>query len=107
MPRHHPADGPRLKTLYVSQSTRKRRRRSSSRRRRRLAVVAAASLLCVAGVGVVFREQLTRRLNHILHKGTPPTLVRDVTASSAKPVGVQQAGNPMAAPVPAYPATVR
>jgi len=94
----HPADGPRLNTLYVTHSTRKRKRRTSSRRRRRFALVSLAVLAGVAVVSVAFREPLGKRLNRVLHKKARATLVRDVTAppdvsAPAQPV-VRQANTP-------------
>lgn len=78
MPRH-PADGPRLKTLYVPQSTRKRRRRSASIRRRRLLVLAVVLVLGVGAAGIAYRDTIGRRIYRLVLRPKQPGMVRDVT----------------------------
>ncbi len=77
---HHPADGPRLKTLYVTQSTRKRRRRSSSKRQRRAIALFALGLVAAVGAGVTYRDKIGKRISKMITKSHPPVqMVRDVT----------------------------
>src|SRR4051794_12826336 len=94
---YHPADGPRLNTLYVTHSTRKRKRRTSARRRRRSTIVSLVALAGVVAMAVVFREPLARRLDHVLNKQQrAATLARDVTvpsgAANVNAPDVRQAG---------------
>ena len=77
---HHPADGPRLKTLYVTESTRRRRRRTNSKRRRRNAVLGVLGLIVAIVAGVMFRDRIGKRLAKLTKQSPPPHMVRDVTA---------------------------
>ena len=100
MPRH-PADGPRLKTVYVSRSTRTRRRKGSSRRRRLNSVLISIVVLAVAGAGIAMRDQIARRIDHLVTRPHPAALVRDVTAPR------QQQQQPVPAVIAAPPAQAR
>jgi hypothetical protein len=73
---YHPADGPRLNTLYVTHSTRKRKRRTSARRRRRSTIVSLVALAGVLAIAFVFREPLSRRLDWVLNAQRKATATR-------------------------------
>ena len=101
---HHPADGPRLKTLYVSQSTRKRRRRTTSKRKRRNVLLAVMGGVALVVSIVAFQDKIGKRIGKMITKSHPPAqMVRDVTAPN-QPVApdLKQAGTTVshAAPRP-------
>ncbi len=75
-PMRHPADRPRLKTLFVPASSRVRRRHTAGRRRRVYLVVAGVVVISLAAGAAVFRDKLM----HLVLRKRPATMVRDVPA---------------------------